>query len=108
MTEYIQIATTTETREQAENIAQALVKRRLAACVQITGPIHSVYRWQEKVEQADEWLCTVKTRKSLFDEVETMIRQLHSYECPEIVATSLVAGSEAYLKWLGEQLVEQP
>jgi len=107
MTEAIQISTTTETRAQAENIAQALVERRLAACVQITGPIRSVYRWQEKVEHADEWLCTVKTCKSLFAEVEAAICQLHSYQCPEILAVPIVAGSAAYLDWLGAQLAEE-
>jgi len=108
MTEIIQISTTTETREQAESIAQALVERRLAACVQITGPIRSVYRWQEKIEHADEWLCTIKTRESLFAEVEAVICQLHSYQCPEILAVPIVAGSAAYLDWLNNQLGDRP
>ena len=104
MTQTIQITTTTESREQAEKIAQALVESRLAACVQITGPIHSVYRWQEKIECADEWFCTIKTRQALFSKVETSIRQLHPYQCPEILATPILAGSDAYLQWLAEQL----
>jgi len=104
MTEIIQITTTTETRKQAEDLALALVEKRLAACVQITGPLRSIYRWQEKVEHADEWLCTVKTHKTLFAEVEVAIRQLHRYECPEILAVPIVAGSAAYLEWLNAQL----
>jgi len=104
MTEAIQVTTTTETRAQADSIAQALVEGRLAACVQITGPIQSVYRWQEKIERADEWLCSIKTRKTLFSEVEAAIRQLHPYQCPEILATPILAGSDAYLQWLSEQL----
>lgn len=104
MTEFIQISTTTENQEQAQAIATALVERRLAACVQVSGPVQSVYRWQGAVERADEWLCTVKTRAALFPQVEAAIRELHSYECPEIIAVPIVAGSEAYLKWLGEQL----
>jgi len=106
MTDFIQIATTTATAEQAEQIAQALVTDRLAACVQISSPIRSVYRWQGKVEQATEWLCVIKTRQTLFCTVEAKIRELHSYDCPEIVATPIVEGSEDYLAWLGEQLVE--
>lgn len=106
MTEFVQVTTTTETEQQAEQIAHALVDERLAACVQITGPIRSVYRWQGEVEQATEWLCVVKTRQSLLDAVEAKIRELHSYECPEIVATPIVDGSKAYLDWLGDQLVD--
>lgn len=104
MTEFIQIATTTATERQAEQIAQALVEARLAACVQISSPIRSVFRWQGKVEQATEWLCTIKTRQALFGAVEAKIRELHSYECPEIVATPIVDGSEDYLAWLDDQL----
>lgn len=106
MTDYLQISTTTASEEQAHEIAAALVERRLAACVQILGPIQSVYRWQEKIEQASEWLCMVKTRRALFAEVEAAIRELHSYECPEIVAVPIVEGSAAYLAWLSEQLRE--
>ncbi|NOY43367.1 MAG: divalent-cation tolerance protein CutA [Planctomycetes bacterium] len=106
MTDFVQIATTSATEQQAEQIAQALVDERLAACVQILGPIRSIYRWQEKVEQAAEWLCVAKTRRSLFGDVEAKIRDLHSYECPEIVATPIVDGSKAYLDWLDNQLTD--
>ncbi len=105
---FVQVTTTTDCRDLATQIAQALVESRLAACVQISGPIFSVYRWQEKVEQADEWLCTVKTRKSLFPAVEASIRERHSYDCPEILAVPLVAGNAAYLEWLNSQLLEDP
>ena len=104
MTEYLQISTTTETEQQARAIAEALVQRRLAACVQVIGPMRSIYRWQGAVEQAEEWLCTAKTRASLFAQVEAAVGKLHSYDCPEIIAVPIVDGSTAYLKWLGEQL----
>ena len=104
MTEYIQISTTTETEQQARTIAEALVQRRLAACVQIAGPMRSIYRWQGAVEQAEEWLCTAKSRATLFGKVEAAIVELHSYECPEIIAVPIIDGSAPYLKWLGEQI----
>ena len=104
MTEYIQVVTTTATEQQAQQLASVLVEQRLAGCVQLAGPIHSVYRWQEKVEQAVEWLCLVKTKRTLFAAVEQSIRQHHSYDCPEIIAVPIVAGNAAYLDWLDNQL----
>jgi len=105
MKSYIQITTTTENKEQAEKIARHLVETKLAACVQITGPITSIYRWKDKVENAQEWLCMIKTREELFDKVESAIKKLHSYETPEIVATPIVKGSREYLTWLDDELV---
>jgi periplasmic divalent cation tolerance protein len=104
MSEFVQIATTTGTREAAERIAVELVSRRLAACVQVCGPIHSTFRWQGAVETAEEWMCTAKTSGSKLEAVEKLVKELHSYEVPELVATPIVGGSEAYLKWLGEQV----
>ncbi len=104
MTEYVQVQTTTGSEEEAERIAAALVERRLAACLQIVGPIASRYRWQGKVETAREWLCLAKTEVSRYAEVESAIRELHSYDEPEIVATPIVAGSAGYLSWLSESL----
>jgi periplasmic divalent cation tolerance protein len=104
MTSHIQISTTTESKEQAEKIAQHLLETKLAACVQITGPITSIYRWKGKVENAQEWLCMIKTREELFDKVEAAIKKLHSYETPEIVAAPIVKGSKEYLLWLDDEL----
>jgi periplasmic divalent cation tolerance protein len=103
MTDAIQIFTTTAAKADAEKLARALVERRLAACVQVGGPIVSCYRWQEQVETAEEWLCTIKTRRDLYDAVEAAIKELHPYQTPEILAVPVVAGSEAYLTWLREQ-----
>ncbi len=104
MKSYIQISTTTETKEQAESIAQYLVEQNLAACVQITGPITSIYRWKGKVENAQEWLCLIKTRDELFEKVEAAIKKLHPYETPEIIAVPVVKGSKEYLNWLNYEL----
>jgi periplasmic divalent cation tolerance protein len=104
MTEMIQVTTTTETKEDASRIASTLVDRRLAACAQVSGPIESVYWWQDQVEQSEEWVCSVKTRQDLYSLVESSIQQLHPYEVPQIVAVPVVTGSAAYLKWLTEQV----
>ena len=108
MAEYLQITTTTGARHDAERIAAELVSRRLAACVQVSGPIASTYRWQGVVETAEEWLCTAKTSRAMFAEIERVVKQLHPYEVPELIATPVVEGSETYLKWLGEQLGALP
>ena len=100
MIDAIQIVTTTASREEAERIAGHLVEHRLAACVQIGGPITSTYRWQGAIESGTEWRCVIKTRRGLLEAVETAIHRLHSYEVPEILAFDVVAGSRGYLDWL--------
>jgi periplasmic divalent cation tolerance protein len=106
MSDAIQVVTTVASREEADKIASDLVARRLAACVQVAGPIASTYRWQGKVETSQEWLCKIKTRLSHYAAVEAAIRELHSYDVPEIVALPIVAGSRAYLDWLAGELVD--
>jgi periplasmic divalent cation tolerance protein len=100
--EFIQVVTTAGTQEEARAIARGLIERRLAGCVQIVGPIESVFRWQGKVETADEWQCWIKARRGKFAEIEEAIRDLHTYDVPEILAMPIVEGSAAYLRWLGE------
>ena len=102
--EFIQVMTTTGTREEAQAIARDLVGKALAGCVQIVGPIESTYRWRGAVETSAEHLCLIKTRKTLFGKVKAAIKALHSYETPEIIAVPVVCGSEDYLRWLDESL----
>lgn len=104
MTDKRIVLTTTGSEEEARKIAQALVERRLAACVNIVGPIHSVYRWKGAVESAPEHLLIIKTTSAAFPHVRDAIRELHSYELPECVMLSLEAGSEEYLKWIGDSV----
>jgi periplasmic divalent cation tolerance protein len=104
MSEYLQVTTTTGTRHDAERIASELVSRRLAGCVQISGPTASTFRWNGKVEIAEEWICTVKTGRAQLDAIQKLLAEIHPYDVPEIIATPIVDGSAAYLKWLGEQL----
>jgi periplasmic divalent cation tolerance protein len=104
MAEYIQVLTTVGSEEEAAKISAALLERRLAACVQTSGPILSRYRWQGKLEQEREWQCLAKTEACRYDEVEAAIRSLHSYEEPEILAIPVLAGSRGYLDWISADL----
>ncbi len=104
MNEHIQAMTTVANRSDAEMIARTLVEERLAACVQIVGPITSVYRWQGKIEGAEEWQCLIKTQAKLFEAVKTAVRRVHPYETPEIIATTIAGGNPEYLLWLDEQV----
>ena len=98
------VLTTAGAREEAEKIARALVERRLAACANIVGPIHSVYRWLGKVEDADEYLLIIKTTAKLFDSVAGVIRELHSYELPECIQLPIEGGSAEYLEWIEQSV----
>jgi periplasmic divalent cation tolerance protein len=105
MKTYIQVITTTATREDAEKIARTLIEKRLAACAQIIGPVSSTYRWKGNVETAQEWQCVIKSRQDLFGEIEKTVKAVHPYETPEIIATAISAGSNDYLKWLDDELI---
>jgi periplasmic divalent cation tolerance protein len=102
MATYIQVTTTTETEADTQTIASAVVEKRLAACAQVVGPITSTYWWQGKIESAEEWLCVVKSKAALYEELERAIRAIHPYKEPEIVAAPIVRGSAGYLAWLDE------
>ena len=101
-TDAILITTTVADRADAERIAAALVAKRLVACVQVSGPVESTFQWKGQVETSQEWVCAAKTRKDRYLEVEQAIRELHSYEQPEIVAVPIVLGSLGYLTWISE------
>ncbi len=106
MTDYIEVVTTIDKRSGAEELARALVEERLAACVQVRGPIQSTYRWKGQIETAEEWQCVAKSRADLFDRVDRAIRRLHPYEVPEILALPIAAASQSYLSWMAEELAE--
>lgn len=100
MTEYIQVTTAIDSKEQAQRLAETLVTNRLAACAHVSGPITSTYWWQGRMEVAEEWICEAKTRRDLYKEMETILKSLHPYDEPEIIATPILTGSESYLKWI--------
>lgn len=100
---YLQIHVACGSRSEAEKIAGTLVGERLIACAQISGPVTSVYRWESKVETAEEWMCTMKTVAKHFESIEVKVRELHSYDTPEIIATRIEKGAESYLQWLSDE-----
>ena len=100
MTDFIQIMTAIGSKQDAQKVANAIVGQRLAACVQVIGPITSTYWWQGAMETAEEWLCLIKTRQDLYERVEQAIRENHPYDEPEILALPVLAGSKSYLQWI--------
>src|SRR6266851_547285 len=104
MTDKLLVLTTAGSETEARKIAQTLVERRLAACVNIVPRIHSIYRWKGKVEESEEYLLLIKTVKSRQEQVRDAIGELHSYELPECIAISIESGSAEYLKWLSDSV----
>ncbi|MBA9006766.1 MULTISPECIES: divalent-cation tolerance protein CutA [Thermomonospora] len=104
---YLQVTTTTDSRQEAAEIAKSAVAERLAACAQLVGPIASTYWWEGEIEQAEEWMVVFKTTADSFEDLASLITEAHSYDTPEIIATPVVAGSADYLRWVSEQTAEQ-
>ncbi len=100
MSGHVSVYMTASSADEAERIAAALVEERLVACVNILGPITSVYRWQGAVQHDAEVALVAKTRASLFDAVSARVRLLHSHEVPCIIAWPIGAGDAAYLAWI--------
>jgi periplasmic divalent cation tolerance protein len=104
MTDKIVVLSACETDEQARSIARHLVEKRLAACVNIVPGAHSIYRWKGAVEEADEFVLLIKSRRDLFPQLRAELEKLHTYEIPEAIALQVVDGSEAYLAWLDREV----
>jgi periplasmic divalent cation tolerance protein len=104
--EHILVLCACGSEAEAEEIADHLVSNNLAACVNISAPVRSVYRWQGKLESAPEWLLTIKTARSRFEALSSAIQSLHSYELPEIIALPIAAGFAPYLKWISDSVHE--
>ncbi len=102
MTEYLQVITTTNTEEEARKIQRVLVEERAAACVQIIGPISSLYWWEDKIEEAGEWICLAKAKSEDYQRIESLIKENHPYSMPEILAIPVSAGNKDYLAWISE------
>jgi len=90
---------TVPSQELAKEIAHNLVSENLAACVQQLGPITSTYRWENKIQEDQEWLLLIKTNQTQYQTIETYLQKTHPYEVPEIIAIPITEGSESYLKW---------
>jgi periplasmic divalent cation tolerance protein len=93
------ILVTAASRPEAETIAEALIQAKLAACVTLL-PVYSIYTWQGAIHKDEEWQLLIKSELDRFPELETKIRELHSYDVPEIIAIPIVTGSSPYLQWI--------
>jgi periplasmic divalent cation tolerance protein len=102
MTDARVVLTTAGSHEVAQKIARELVERRLAACVNVIPQIESVYRWEDKVETAPEWLLIIKTQAGAFEKLRNAIKELHSYDVPECIMLGIADGSAEYLNWVLE------
>jgi periplasmic divalent cation tolerance protein len=97
---FVVVLVTAGSNEEGRRIGRAMVEERLAACVNVVGPIRSIYRWEGAIEEAEEHLLVMKARAADVPALTARVRALHSYDVPEVVALPLTGGSEAYLAWL--------
>jgi periplasmic divalent cation tolerance protein len=104
MTDKTLVLSTAESIDQARRIAEALVDRKLAACVNIIPKITSIFRWKGKVQESEEWLLLIKTTSDAFDRLRAALKELHPYELPECIAVTIDDGSEEYLKWITDSM----
>jgi periplasmic divalent cation tolerance protein len=105
-TGWLQVQVTAGSHGEADGVAAAVLRRRVAACVQIVGPVESRFWWEGRLDTATEWLCLVKTTADRLDEVVAAVRKAHSYDTPEIIALPIVGGSERYLRWITEVVAD--
>jgi len=103
LAEALFVLTTVADHDAGAALARALLERRLAACVNIGAPVESLYHWRGRIETGREVPLTIKTRASLYAEVEALIRELHDYELPEIVAVPVTGGQADCLAWIAEE-----
>ncbi len=102
MNEFLVVLTTAGTKEEAERIGKTLVEESLAACINVIFPLTSIFSWEGRIEQAEEALLLMKTKRTLYEKLETRLKQLHSYQTPEVIALPVIFGSPEYLKWVSE------
>jgi periplasmic divalent cation tolerance protein len=101
--EYVVIFITASSYEEAHKISEALVGQKKAACVNIVSKVNSIFTWKGKLEESEESLLIVKTRAKLFQDVVTLVKWLHSYEVPEIIALPIIEGNPDYLEWINKE-----
>ena len=106
MTEARLVLSTCADRATAETLARTLVEERLAACVNLVPGVHSIYRWQGKVEAADEILLVIKTTLARVDALSRRITALHSYDVPEVIVVEPLGGAAPYLAWLAAAVAD--
>lgn len=100
--EFIVILITASSMEEGEKIASSLVEHHMVACVNIVPSVKSVFFWEGKTARESEVLLIVKSRKVLLSKIVDLVKKIHSYKVPEIIALPVIGGSEEYLKWVEE------
>jgi periplasmic divalent cation tolerance protein len=108
MTEFAIVLTTMPDDDRADELARTLIVERLAACVNVHGPMIATYRWNETVERAVERQLVIKTTRDRVAALQVRIRELHPYELPELIIIPVDGGSDAYLGWLWQETHEPP
>ncbi|MGQ9539382.1 MAG: divalent-cation tolerance protein CutA [Candidatus Bathycorpusculaceae bacterium] len=103
---YITVLVTASSLEEAQKIAKTLLEERLIACTNIIGPVHSLFWWQNRIDETKEHLLLMKTRMDKVERLSERVKALHSYEVPEIIALPIPAGYKPYLEWLNNALHE--
>lgn len=91
-------------KEEARKIAKALIKNKLAACVNISGKVESLFWWQGKVDKVNEYLLIIKSNKAMIPKVVKLVKSMHSYQVPEIISLPVTSGLKKYLRWIDESL----
>ena len=104
MTDKVVILVTAGSKKECRKIAQHLVETKLAACVNITKPIESIYRWEGKIAIDQEHLLFIKSTRALFPKIKSAISKLHSYQTPEIICLPIIEGARNYLQWVGDSV----
>lgn len=108
MSEYIQVLTTVDEEAKAKEIGRALLEQRAVSCVQTLGPIASSYWWKGKIEQTQEWMCLAKGKAKDYERIQTIIKKVHPYEVPEILAIPVSNGNIDYLNWVKAETSHPP
>jgi periplasmic divalent cation tolerance protein len=104
MTDMRIVLTTAGSQSEARRIAEILVERKLAACVNIISRVQSIYRWEGKTQETEEWLLVIKSMKDSFAKLRDAIKELHPYELPECLSLTVDDGSEEYLNWVNDSM----
>lgn len=107
MPSYIAVFMTVSDEKEATKIVHSLLKDRLIACANIVGPVSSLFWWKGKIDKASEFLVIMKSRKNLFKKLSERVKELHSYEVPEVIALPVIEGLPSYLNWLGTSLYSE-
>ena len=104
MASYVIVFMTVPDEKEATKIVRSLLQERLIACANIVGPVSSLFWWEGKIDKASEFLVIMKSRKNLFKKLSERVKELHSYEVPEVIALPVIEGLPSYLNWLGASL----